>query len=75
MNLKQIVAEYLIESANKIVNDECGLDNPELLYLASQVMHVKVNKNQAADFLHLSTRTFDRKISEGILPVGKKDIG
>ena len=38
-------------------------------------MHIKVNKTQASDFLHISTRTFDRKINDGELPAGKKDIG
>ena len=38
-------------------------------------MHVKVNKTQAAEFLHISSRTFDRKICNGELPIGKKDIG
>jgi predicted DNA-binding transcriptional regulator AlpA len=38
-------------------------------------MHVKINKTQASDFLHISTRTFDRKINDGELPVGKKDVG
>ena len=38
-------------------------------------MHIKVNKTQASDFLHISTGTFDRKINDGELPAGKKDIG
>lgn len=75
MDLKYIIADFLKDSANKIVNNECGLDDQEILYLASQVMHVKLNKTQASDFLHLSTRTFDRKINNGELPIGKKDIG
>lgn len=75
MDLKYVIAEFLHDSANKIVNDECGLDNEEICYLVSQVMHIKINKTQAADFLHISTRTFDRKICDGEIPVGKKDIG
>lgn len=75
MDLKYVIAEFLHDSANKIVNDECCLNNEEICYLASQVMHIKVNKTQAADFFHISTRTFDRKICDGEIPVGKKDIG
>ena len=75
MEMKYVIADFLIESANKIKRNECGLNDTEILHLASQVMHIKVNKSQAADFLHISTRTFDRKINDGELPVGQKDIG
>ena len=75
MEMKYIIADFLAESADKIRKNECGLQESEIVYLASQVMHVKVNKTQASDFLHISTRTFDRKINDGELPAGKKDIG
>lgn len=75
MEMKYIIADFLIESADKIRKNECGLQESEMVYLASQIMHVKVNKTQASDFLHISTRTFDRKINDGELPAGKKDIG
>lgn len=75
MEMKYIIADFLVESADKIRKNECGLQESEMVYLASQIMHVKVNKTQASDFLHISTRTFDRKINDGELPAGKKDIG
>lgn len=75
MEMKYIIADFLAESADKIRKNECGLQESEIVYLASQIMHVKVNKTQAAEFLHISSRTFDRKICDGELPIGKKDIG
>lgn len=75
MEMKYIIADFLVESADKIRKNECGLQESEIVYLASQIMHVKVNKTQAAEFLHISSRTFDRKICDGELPIGKKDIG
>ena len=75
MEIKYVVAEFLKDSADKIMKNECGLDDNEILYLASQIMHVKINKTQASDFLHISTRTFDRRVNDGELPVGKKDVG
>ena len=75
MNLKYIVSQYLRESADKIINDECGLDENELVELSQCILHIKVNKVQAADFLHISTRTLDRRIESGDLPPGHKEFG
>jgi excisionase family DNA binding protein len=33
-------------------------------------MHEEMNKQQAADYLNISTRTFDRYIESGKLPQG-----
>ena len=73
--IKDIVADYLHESANKIKNNECGLSESEIIEIAQCIMHVKINKMEASDFLHMSTRNFDRKIEYGELPEGRKDIG
>lgn len=72
MEMKYIIADFLAESADKIRKNECGLQESEIIYLASQIMHVKVNKTQAAEFLHISSRTFDRKfVMENFLLVRK----
>lgn len=75
MILKNVLCNYLHESANKIANDECGLTDQEVVDIAKCVMHIKINKVQAADNLNMSTRNFDRKIQYGELPEGRKNIG
>jgi hypothetical protein len=35
MEIKYVVAEFLKDSADKIMKNECGLDDNEILYLAS----------------------------------------
>jgi hypothetical protein len=44
MILKNILCNYLHESANKIANDECGLTDQEVVDIAKCVMHIKINK-------------------------------
>lgn len=75
MKIKHIVSKCLRDYATKVDNDECGLDDSEILELASHLIHIKVNKSQAADFLGISTRTLDRRIESGKLPPGRKDYG
>lgn len=64
----------MIDAGNKIKNGECGLNDSELQNLASSVMHIEMKKSEAAEFLHMSPRTFDRKISTGELPEGIHEI-
>lgn len=75
MDLKKIIAQYLRESADKIETNSCGLSNAEITQLAQQIMHQEMNKSEAAEFLNMSTRTFDRKIESGQLPKGVHNLG
>ena len=70
MDLKSIVAQYLREAADKIENGSCSLNDTEIKYLVSHIMHEEMNKQEAADYLNISTRTFDRYIEKGELPQG-----
>ena len=64
MDLKSIVAQYLREAADKIENGSCSLNDTEIKYLVSHIMHEEMNKQEAADYLNMSTRTFDRYIEK-----------
>lgn len=75
IDLRKVVTSYLRDSANKIDSGECGLEESEIIYLAQSILHIKVNKSQAANFLGISTRTLDRRIMSGEIPQGKKDLG
>ena len=70
MDLKSIVAQYLREAADKIENGSCSLNDTEIKYLVSHIMHEEMNKQEAADYLNMSTRTFDRYIEKSELPQG-----
>lgn len=73
--LKNVVANFLEESAKKIRKDECGLDDKEIQYLASQIIHIKINKTETANILGISTKTLERRVNSGEIPPGNKDIG
>lgn len=75
MDLKVIVADYLRKSADAIETNTCGMSNEEILQLASSIMHQELNKNEAAEFLNMSTRTFDRRVESGELPKGVHQSG
>lgn len=71
MDLRNIVSEYLRDAADNIQNNSCGLTEEEIQDLIKQLMHIELNKTEAAEYLGMSTRTFDRKIENGELPVGQ----
>lgn len=71
MDLRNVVSEYLRNAADNIQNNSCGLTEEEIQDLIKQLMHIELNKTEAAEYLGMSTRTFDRKIENGELPIGK----
>lgn len=71
MDLKKIIAQYLRDSAEKIEKDSCGMTDAEINQLAQQIMHQEMNKTEAAEFLNMSIRNFDRKIENGEIPPGQ----
>ena len=72
--LQQLVGQYMIDSGEKIISGNCGLCDAELQDLASSIMHVELKKAEAAKFLNISPRTFDRKISVGEIPEGVHEM-
>ena len=74
MDIKEIIADHLIDSGYKIKNGECGMNDEELQSLASSLMHIEMKKSEAAEFLGISPRTFDRRVSAGEIPQGVHEI-
>lgn len=68
MQVKTVVADFLIELADKIRNDSLVLDTEEGLALLSQVAHIKLSKQEVAQRLNISERTVDRKELSGEIP-------
>lgn len=75
MNLNKQVADELRKAADDIEQNRCGLNRNEILDLASSVLHQEMNKNEAAMFLGLNVRTFDRRVHDGYLPQGQHVLG
>ena len=75
MNLNKEVADQLRTAADDIENNRCGLNQNEIQDLASVVMHIEMNKSEAANYLGLSIRTFDRYIANGWIPRGIRPLG
>ena len=75
MNLNKEVADELRKAADDIESGRCGLNSNELQDLASSVLHVEMNKSEAANFLGLNIRTFDRYVSNGWIPRGIRPLG
>ena len=74
MNLNKEVANQLRTAADDIENNRCGLNQNEIQDLASVVMHIEMNKSEAANYLGLSVRTFDRYIANGWFGNGNGDF-
>ncbi len=75
MDLKKIIAQQLRIAADKIESNSCGLTESEILQLVQSVMHQELTKTESAQFLNISTRTFDRYIEKGVIPPGHKKNG
>lgn len=73
--LNSLLPNELRRIADDIESGNCGLTSDEQLELLSHVAHQKLNKTEAADLLNMSTRNFDRKITAGEFPEGRKSRG
>lgn len=75
MDLKKIIAQQLRIAAGKIESNSCGLNETEIIQLVQSVMHQELTKSESAQFLNMSTRTFDRYIEKGLISPGHKRKG
>ncbi len=66
---------YLIDNGafDRLTDDT--IENATSIIAAAISPDEKLNKTEAANFMHMSTRQFDRYISYGIIPKGKKKVG
>ena len=73
--IQQIIGNYFKEVGDKILEGKCELSEEQQLMLFKEIAHTPLNKTEASELLGMSTRQFDRKISEGVYPEGKKIRG
>lgn len=74
MNLKKYLVDYLREIADNIELNNSNLTEEEALDLLSNIAHIEMNKAEAADYLNLSVRTFDRRVATDQIPPGRHKI-
>lgn len=72
---KKIVARMLKDTAEKIDNGSCGLDEEELIALCSMFLHRKINIEQTCQHFGVSRATLNRWQQCGKLPPFHKDCG
>lgn len=73
--VKRMILKILKDTYNKIENDTCGLDDEELLSLANNLIHVKLNIEKTCKHLNCSRATLNRMIIDGRVPLPHKEPG
>lgn len=66
--LPKIIVNTLREYADGIESGNTNISDDEGLELISQIAHINLTKQQVADRYKVSTKTIERKESEGIIP-------
>lgn len=74
MNLKDYLVKYLRELANNIEADNSNITEEQASDILGSIAHIELKKAEAARFLNLSVRTFDRRVHDGIIPPGRHNI-
>ena len=73
--VKRMLIKVLEDTRHKIENDTCGLDEEELMSIANQLTHVKINIEQTCRHLNCSRATLNRMIADKRVPLPKKELG
>jgi len=68
--LQQLI--YNIDVNNSNLNEE-ELD--EAIDYLTRINQSKLSKHQACKYLGISRATFDKRVKEGIIPEGRKEVG
>lgn len=73
-SIKLTIIKILKDTINKIENDECSLDDEEILSIAKNLIHIKLNIEQTCNYINVSRATLNRMIIDGRLPKPKKTL-
>ncbi len=74
-SIKHIIIKILKDVIYKIENNECALDNEEILAIAKNLTHIKLNIEQTCHYINVSRATLNRMIVDGRIPKPKKTLG
>lgn len=74
-SIKLTIIKILKDTIDKIENDECFLDDEEILSIAKNLVHIKLNIEQTCNYIYVSRATLNRMIIDGRVPTPKKTLG
>lgn len=69
------IAKIFREFADKIENGTCAVDTETLTEIANNMIHIKLNSEQLANYIHVSRATITRMVADGRLPPPHKSAG
>ena len=67
-SIKLTIIKILKDTIDKIENNECSLDDEEILSIAKNLIHIKLNIEQTCNYIHVSRATLNRMIIDGRIP-------
>ena len=74
-DFKKLVVKYLREAADRIEVGNSELSETEAMDILKVIAHKSMSKEQAAQYLNMSTSRFDDYVRMGKLPKGRKVVG
>lgn len=74
-SIKLTIIKILKDTIHKIENNECVLDDTEILGIAKNLVHIKLNIEQTCRYINVSRATLNRMIIDGRIPKPKKTLG
>ena len=75
-NLNTILRKEIGNLYDRLMNDECELDEEQQEMLLVALMHKAMSKEQiATEVLHWSRSKFDDYVARGLMPAGRKRRG
>ena len=74
-NFKKLVVKYLREAAENIEVGNSELSESEAMDILKVIAHRSMSKEQAAQYLNMSTSRFGDYVRMGKLPKGRKVVG
>lgn len=73
--LKKQIAKLLRSIADKIDSDTCELNEQQAIDILSSIGTKVFSKDEACNYLNISRSKFDKLVSDGFIPRGKKRRG
>lgn len=74
-NINKLIAKYLRELADKFDAGTTEASEAQCLDILSAVAHIRLSKEQAAEYLNMPINTFNMYVSRGLIPKGRKEKG
>lgn len=66
-SIKLTIIKILKDVLHKVENNECALDDEEILSIAKNLVHVKLNIEQTCNYISVSRATLNRMIIDGLV--------